>query len=75
MNSCDVCLSEGEGFSSPFSVSSEWTAVLIKGGAEEFKGDAIEEFLLVVADDSKDAAHRLIDILQSKNMGEGKVIK
>ena len=57
MNSCDVCLSEGEGFSSSFSVSSDWVAVLIKGCTEKFQGNAIEELLLLVADDSEDAVH------------------
>ena len=48
---------------------------MIECGAEKFKDDTIGEFLLVVAYNNKDAVRRLINILQSKNMGEGKVIK
>ena len=74
MRGGDVGGGVGEGFCCPFNVTLWWTAVLCECGAEEFEGDAVEEFFLVVTDDAQEAVPGLVDVFEGEEVRDGDVV-
>ena len=69
MDRGDMSLGESERFSSPFRVTLHGAAMLVECCAKQFKGDAIKEFFLIIADDSEDAVCGLVDVFESEDVG------